>query len=1172
MGLKKIFAKRNQPMLVLVTSMVVSLALMVTSILIVLLDTNASAARGNSGGLLDGLEKPDGDYGKPYIDVKVDGEVTNDLENKKVTFQGDRYSMVVSYDKQFKVEELAVDGTNILDKERGIYMALGSVKNEKYSSLELEADPVVTVSKDQVVFEFSGEFSDDKVTVLCGKEAADIRFERTFKKNVSLYSQAFPSVNLRHNAIENIRWERSGSNFWIDGKASGLKGFLAAGSGYLAERGDSGTKPGNVHRAQEDITFTLLSSEKEHIALSMWGYVKDRDELERPFAMELQRYESGNLKPLEMNMVVSSPTANLAYVNGTEDGFPGGTTYTGRIQQQNMRIFNTIPRREGQTDTAGFVIKPQDYDDYFDLGDLKGIDEKQLAYALNNYGRMMIMDYNMGTTVENPNNFLELPSMEQHWNTAILSLLRDDEAISSQMSGLRIIRDKLQASDGHITSPFPLTQSDGWGHDYADAMPGYVIASVQVYKITGDKAFLEEMRASLELAMQAQYDRYLDTEKYIVRNANPDLELKSSGNDYWEKSRGEYNGYTTGMYYEALTELAQAERYVFKDEGKAAEYEELAAKILAGFNANFWSEQSDSYLYGTANEDVRYLPVQSTALKNGMVLKDRVTLLVQSIERENAVFNLPFHVMNVRNLLDITSSAPQSPDPYLSMLGENGGWYGAPDGEFYSALPQYGDRTLIPRYINQFAKRFEETGFINASTYMRDGVTPASYDWHSCMPTLVHPIWGLYTYGYGFQPEIDRLNIAPFIEESMVGSIVKYRWRGANLAVTYESLYQFTLETEQLPADAYFCFINQTPDKDYTVVLNGKEQTVRADSSGTVAIKVNGKGKTTAQLKNPDSETLDNVSTNIAYKKPVSASSAYNSHDSTANWPDKLSDGSYDSGFWTPEENDRFPWIRLDLGRATTVGTIKMYVVDEDVYRYKIEGTNDPNLNNWETLVDRTADGRNAKLQEPLEETVTGQYHYIRVSFSNTNSGKAPRLLEIEAGVVNPGAPEKFEIVEKITAKTNLALRKPVTARTWLPDGGWAKEMVVDGNRGSGAASAGYSSDVVPLDSTEWFMIDLEEVYKINRFVIAPRGDKENLGMFFPVDYRIEVSVDGNSWTTVHSVNGSEKVEQPFEVQIDPIDARYVKFVATKLRSSAETTADTARLQLAEFEVYPYIE
>ena len=182
-------------------------------------------------------------------------------------------------------------------------------------------------------------------------------------------------------------------------------------------------------------------------------------------------------------------------------------------------------------------------------------------------------------------------------------------------------------------------------------------------------------------------------------------------------------------------------------------------------------------------------------------------------------------------------------------------------------------------------------------------------------------------------------------------------------------------------------------------------------------------------------------------------------------------------------------------------------------------------------------------------------------------------MLEIEAGVVNPGAPEKFEITEaEITAKTNLALKKPVTARTWLPDGGWAKEMVVDGNRGSGAASAGYSSDVVPVNSTEWFMIDLEKVYKIDNFVISPRGDKANLGMFFPVDYHIEVSVDGNSWTTVHSVTGSEKVEKPFKVQIDPISARYVKFVATKLRSSSETTAETARLQLAEFEVYPYIE
>ena len=67
---------------------------------------------------------------------------------------------------------------------------------------------------------------------------------------------------------------------------------------------------------------------------------------------------------------------------------------------------------------------------------------------------MMILDYDMGTTVENPNVFPEIPALEQHWNTNIMGILRDDGALLSQMNGMRVIRDKLQAPDG--TSPVPI--------------------------------------------------------------------------------------------------------------------------------------------------------------------------------------------------------------------------------------------------------------------------------------------------------------------------------------------------------------------------------------------------------------------------------------------------------------------------------------------------------------------------------------------------------------------------------------------------------------------------------------------------------------------------------------------------------------------------------------------
>ena len=48
---------------------------------------------------------------------------------------------------------------------------------------------------------------------------------------------------------------------------------------------------------------------------------------------------------------------------------------------------------------------------------------------------------------------------------------------------------------------------------------------------------MEEMRESIEMAMQAQYDMYYDTEKHVCRNSETgDYELAGPHNEYWEKS------------------------------------------------------------------------------------------------------------------------------------------------------------------------------------------------------------------------------------------------------------------------------------------------------------------------------------------------------------------------------------------------------------------------------------------------------------------------------------------------------------------------------------------------------------------------------------------------------------------------------------------------------------
>ena len=98
--------------------------------------------------------------------------------------------------------------------------------------------------------------------------------------------------------------------------------------------------------------------------------------------------------------------------------------------------------------------------------------------------------------------------------------------------------------------------------------------------------------------------------------------------------------------------------------------------------------------------------------------------------------------MNVRHMNDLPGR-PRSPTTApCRCSGENGGWYGAPDADFYAGLPVYGDRGRLLWYINGMAEKFDITGFVGATTYMRDGVTPADYGWNSCMPDMAQPVGG----------------------------------------------------------------------------------------------------------------------------------------------------------------------------------------------------------------------------------------------------------------------------------------------------------------------------------------------------------------------------------------------------------------------------------------------
>lgn len=1082
--------------------------------------------------------------------------------------------MVVDVDHKVAITSFVSDGTEWLSDGGNIHTGV-KVNGVWASSTSLNAAPAVQIIKQRVFISFETRYTAETWQITASDQWVDVSFTRRFKADASITEQGFPIMSIGQDVVENIRWTKSGANFWIGGKASAMSNFLSAGSGYMDRNGTVQ----NIRRTMVDTSFSLLTGHDANAALNITGST-DRDKIDYGAAIEVDRTiePASKKKLLMMAYIVSNPKERLHFATGAEDGSPLGTVKEGHVQPTGLPIFKPVAVAENQTDTVSLRLEPLSYSKYYRFGSLRGVNERLLSEALNNYGRMMVLDYKYGTTQENPNVFFEVPAFQQHWNTAMGSIMRDDGVIETLKNGLRKIKAGPQAADGHIISPYVWqTEGASWYSDYGDMCLGYVLAIANIFNYTNDAAWAEEMQQSARKALEYEYNVIFDNKAKLIKNMHPfNPRLRKSYNNYWEKSEGAYDGYNSALYYETLMKWAAVERISLNDIAQAAKYQKLAAEVKAALNkptseGGMWNEDMGALMYGSGNVPAAYLPPNATALRAGVLTDEHTRQVVDRIERDNANLSLNFHVMNVRDLRDESLPAPQDDDPFSTMLGENGGWYGAPDGDFYAGFPAYGDREKIPHYISHFAANFEKTGFINATTWKRDGVTPQDYGWSQCMPHTIMPVWGLYTYAYGFQPEAGRLIIAPFISRGMVGSQVDYRWAKQDMKLRYDGLYAYTLSMERLPGDVVVRFINQTPSADYRVMVDNHSVALKADDKGCVDIAIDSAGTHRYKLLNPDPDVKPTKG-NVALHKPVTASSTKAMNNQTLHWPEKITDGDTKAGAWFAAD-DKFPaWVMIDLGRKATAEQLKLYFGRSDRYSLRVEASNNRDSKTWTKVA--VVNNISAGPASPLTlKPKAGAYQYWRVVFTATASKLKANLREFEICDVTPGAPTdageeleyKDSVDENYARKANLEVSSEVDRS---PNASWNSNKINDGVRGAEGKSSGWSSASGDIQNREeWVKLDLDELRQIGRIALYPRNDPFDAGNYFPLDYKLMLSADGVSWNTVADV-----VDQPLTTdgavsfEFAPVNARYFKLLATKLRDKRNTLY---YCQISEIEVLP---
>ncbi|MDG3006740.1 discoidin domain-containing protein [Paludisphaera mucosa] len=240
-----------------------------------------------------------------------------------------------------------------------------------------------------------------------------------------------------------------------------------------------------------------------------------------------------------------------------------------------------------------------------------------------------------------------------------------------------------------------------------------------------------------------------------------------------------------------------------------------------------------------------------------------------------------------------------------------------------------------------------------------------------------------------------------------------------------------------------------------------------------------------------------------------SESSAYTppaafDNDATTRWS---------SGQWM--QGSQSAWLTVDLGSISAIRDVRLVWEAAYAADYQIQSSVDGK--NWTTLQDVQGTG------------VVGPAYFPDLG----GVGRYVRILCLNPGPINDNY-SLYDFNVYGEPLTNLATGKVATSST-NESNFYAPSMAVDANPASRWSSGQWMQNT----TTGWLAIDLGAKYDLGAVVL-------NWEAAYAVDYQIQVSDDGQDWTTIRSVVGNAKPGVDIQGGLSG-SGRFVRIECTRL-------------------------
>ncbi|GAA2019832.1 polysaccharide lyase family 8 super-sandwich domain-containing protein [Pseudokineococcus marinus] len=225
---------------------------------------------------------------------------------------------------------------------------------------------------------------------------------------------------------------------------------------------------------------------------------------------------------------------------------------------------------------------------------------------------------------------------------------------------------------------------------------------------------------------------------------------------------------------------------------------------------------------------------------------------------------------------------------------------------------------------------------------------------------------------------------------------------------------------------------------------------------------------------------------------------------------------------WIAPVDDR-SWLQVDLGSVQPVSTVRLRWEASFARQYEIQVSDDGGT--WETAYATTGAGSDGGT-DLLSLEAEGRYVRMQ-TVRRSDSRWGVSVWEME--VFSDDA--LLDALEPAPARPDLALGRPVTAQSTYSSG-LAAANAVDGDPTTRWASQRQDA---PYTTERWLQVDLEDVRAVSRVAVTWEAATSD-------DYRVQGSLDGESWVDLARVQGRSSGLRDV-VDIDRTEARYVRII-----------------------------